>query len=363
MKVAMIGLRGIPAKSGGVEVVVENLAPELVKLGCEVTVYARTQYCNKNIKEYKGVKIRYMPTINTKYTEAIVHTFLSTIDCIFRDFDIVHYHAMGNALFSLDPRFFGKKTIVTLHGLDYEREKWGFFAKTYLKLCERLITFYPNKIISVSEKIKKHFKDNYNKDIHYIPNAVNIEKPKKLDKLKRFGIKKDNYILFLSRIVPEKGLDYLIPAFKKTNADVKLLIVGDATHTDDYFEKIKQLASNDKRIIFTGPLYGEEKAEAFTNALFFVLPSTIEGMPVVVLEAMSFGKCPLVSNIQENKDLVKEKYGITFKSKDTDDLKEKIEYMIRNKGKVKKIGIENKKMVKKKYNWEEIAKKTLEVYK
>jgi len=361
IRIAMIGLRGIPAKSGGVENVVENLAPLLVKLGADVTVYCRNPYCGERPASFKGVKLRYLPTINTKYTEALAHSFLSTFDVLFRKYDIIHYHAMANGPFAIIPRLTGKKTVVTLHGLDWQREKWGKLAKTYIKLSERMICAFPNKAISVSNKIKDYYKDKYNKEVVFIPNGVDIIKPRPISNLKKFGLKKDNYILFLSRIVPEKEVHTLIQAFKKINNNLKLVIAGDATHTEAYLEKVKKLAGNDKRIIFTGPLYGNDKAEAFSNARFFVLPSTIEGMPIVLLEAMSFGICPLVSNIKENRDVIKNS-GFSFKVRDVNDLESKMEFLIKNPAKAKKQGRLCKVIVKKDYQWENIAKKTLEVY-
>ncbi|MBN2459687.1 glycosyltransferase family 4 protein [Candidatus Woesearchaeota archaeon] len=362
MRIAMIGLRGIPAKSGGVENVVEHLAPLLVKLGCDVTVYCRNPYCKERPKEFKGVKLRYLPSINIKIGESISHSTFSTGDAIFRKYDIVHYHAMANGLFSFIPRIIGKKTVVTLHGLDYEREKWGMAAKAWLRMCEWCASKFPDKVISVSEKIMKHFKKTFKKDIYFIPNGVETFTPKPIRKLKRFGLKKDNYILFLSRIVPEKEVHTLIQAFKKTNTDLKLIIAGDATHTEAYLKQVKALAKKDKRIIFTGAIYGEEKIEAFSNARFFVLPSTIEGMPIVLLEAMSFGLCPLVSDIEENMDVVKD-FSFSFKVRDANDLKAKLEYIIKNPAITKKKGAVCKQVVKKYYQWETIAKQTLQVYK
>lgn len=362
MRIAMIGLRGIPAKSGGIENVVEHLAPLLVKLGADVTVYCRNPYCKERPKEFKGVKLRYLPSINIKIGESISHSTFSTGDAVFRKYDIVHYHAMANGLFSFIPRIIGKKTVVTLHGLDYEREKWGLTAKAWLRMCEFCTSKFPNKIISVSEKIMKHFKKTFNKDIVFIPNGVEIFTPKPISKLKRFGLKKDNYILFLSRIVPEKEVHTLIQAFRKTKTDLKLAIAGDATHTEAYLEKVKALAKNDKRIIFTGAIYGDDKIEAFSNARFFVLPSTIEGMPIVLLEAMSFGLCPLVSDIEENMDVVKS-HGASFKVRNIDDLKDKLEYLIKNPKITKAKGKQCKEIVRKHYQWNSIAKQTLEVYK
>jgi len=362
MKIAMIGLRGIPAKSGGVENVVEHLAPLLVKLGCDVTVYCRNPYCKEHPKSFRGVKLRYLPAINVKIGESLSHSTFSSMDSLVRNYDIVHYHAMANGLFSFVPRLVGKKTIVTLHGLDYEREKWGIPGKTWLRMCELCARFFPNKIISVSEKIKKHFKNKFHKEIVFIPNGVEVYKPEPIRKLKRFGLKKNNYVLFLSRIVPEKEVHTLVQAFKKLKTNLKLVIAGDATHTEAYLEKVKALAKNNKNIIFTGPLYGNDKIEAFSNARLFVLPSTIEGMPIVLLEAMSFSLCPLVSNIEENLDVVKNN-GFSFKVRDIIDLSKKLEYLINHPEITVAKGRACKKLVMKDYQWDAIAKKTLAVYK
>jgi glycosyltransferase involved in cell wall biosynthesis len=361
MKLAMIGLRGIPAKSGGVENVVEHLAPLLVELGAEVTVYCRNPYCKERPSSFKGVKLKYLPTLNLRETEALSHSLLSSFNAMFKDYDLVHYHAMANGPFAILPRAVGKKTIVTLHGLDWEREKWGPLAKAYLKLSERIICAFPNKVISVSNKIKDYYKEKYDKDIIYIPNGVDIAKPRPISNLKRFGLRRDNYILFLSRIVPEKGIHYLIKAFKGIKTDLKLVIAGDATHTEKYFEELKALAKGDKRIIFTGALYDEKKTEAFSNARFFVLPSTIEGMPIVLLEAMSFGLCPLTSDIEENLEVIGE-LGFSFKSRDVNDLKKKLEFMINNPSKAKKQGALCKELVKSKYQWKSIAQQTYNIY-
>jgi glycosyltransferase involved in cell wall biosynthesis len=361
MKIAMIGLRGIPAKTGGVENTIENLAPRLVKLGCDVTVYCRKQYCPERPKTFKGVKLKYLPTIDTKNTEVLSHSMFSTINALFKDYDLVHYHAMGNGLFSIIPRLKNKKTVVTLHGLDWEREKWGIVAKTFLKISQRAICKFPNKVISVSKKIKDYYKVNFNKDIEFIPNGVDIVKKKKINQLKRFKLEEDNYILFLSRLVPEKEIHTLINSFKKVHTTQKLVIAGDATHTVTYLKQIKELAKDDKRIIFTGPLYGIDKIEAFSNCSFFVLPSTIEGMPIVLLEAMSFGKCPLVSNINENLAVIEDN-GFSFKVKDEKDLQRMLEYMLLHNLEVKKKGIACKKIVQKYYSWDKIAKQTLKVY-
>jgi glycosyltransferase involved in cell wall biosynthesis len=363
LRIAMIGLRGIPAKSGGVEHVVENLSPLLVKLGAEVTVYCRTPYCKERPRDWKGVRLRYLPTINTKHFEAIMHTVLCTLDSLFRKYDIVHYHAMGNSLLSFAPRFFGKKTVVTLHGLDYEREKWGLVASIYLKICERLITMFPNRVISVSKKIKEHYLKEFKKEVEFIPNGVEVHGSRKLSALKKHLLQREGYILFLSRIVPEKGVHFLVEAFRKVDTDQKLVIVGDTTHTEKYLEELLELSKGDSRIIFTGPLYGNDKYEAFSNASLFVLPSTIEGMPIVLLEAMSFGLCPLVSDIRENMDVIEDRYGFSFRSRDVSDLKKQLESLMASPELRKKTGASARDMVMKRYRWEAVAEETFALYK
>jgi len=337
MKIAMIGLRGIPAKSGGVEHVVEHLAPLIAAAGHEVTVYCRTPYCPQQPAQYKGVKLRYFTTINTKHTETVVHSALCTFDACFANYDIVHYHAMGNGLFSLFPRIFGKKTVVTLHGLDYEREKWGRVATGFIKLNEWLVSFLPTSVISVSKKIQNRYRDAFGKEIEFIPNGIDILPRQKLGKISaELGIAPGNYILFLSRIVPEKGLHYLIDSFRKVDTGMNLVIAGDATHTDEYMEQVRKKAKGDPRIIFAGARYGDEKAQLFSNAYMFVLPSTIEGMPIVLLEAMSYGLCPLTSDIIENMDVTEGRYGKSFKSRDIKSLASEIELMIAQPEDVKK---------------------------
>lgn len=361
MKLSMIGLRGIPALSGGVENVVEHLAPLLVELGADVTVYCRKPYCKERPKQFKGVNLIYLPTINTKFLEAPIHSILATLHSLFTKADIITYHAMGNGIWSVIPRLFNKKTVVVMHGIDWQREKWNIIAKTFIKISERL-SMLSNKIISVSKKIKRYYKNNYKKHIEFIPNGVEIIKPEKISSLKRFNLKKDNYILFLSRIVPEKGVHFLIKAFKTIETETKLVIAGDATHTEDYLKEVKQLAKDDERIIFTGPLYGKEKYEAFSNAKLFILPSTIEGMPIVLLEAMSFGTPPLVSDITENLDVI-QNYGFKFKNKNIKDLKKQLTYLLKNPEKTKQAGKKCKQLIKEKYQWKTIAEEYFKVYK
>lgn len=361
LKIAHIGLRGIPATTGGIEAIVDNLSTETAKLGHEVTVYCRTPYCPERPKSYKGVKLIYLPTINTRVTETLVHTTLATLHAILKERpDVIHYHALANGFFSWIPKLFGIKTLITVHGLDWQREKWGPIAKMYIRFSEWVSTIGSDSIL-VSKKLKKYFDDAHGKPSHFIPNGVTIQKRVKLDQLKRFGIRKDEYLLFIARLVPEKGLDYLIPAFKNVQTNKKLIIAGDAEHMEQYKKKLRKEANSDPRIIFTGALTGQDKAEAFSNAYAFILPSTIEGMPVGLLEGMSYGLPCITSDIEENKDVIKDK-GYTFRSKDIADITHTIQHVIDNNKEAKTRGSQAKAEVKAEYQWPKIAQQTIHIY-
>ena len=312
MKIAMIGHKVVPSRLGGVEIVVEELSTRLVNLGHQVDIYNRKNK-NKLIKEYKGTKIITIPTINKKGIEALIYSFLASLKVIFGKYDIIHYHAEGPYVMIFIPHLFKIKTVVTIHGLDWKRSKWGTFATKYIKFGEKMAAKYADEIIVLSKNVQKYFKKTYNRRTTFIPNGVNeaiVKKPKIIKE--KYNLSNKEYILFLARIVPEKGLQYLIEAYKNINTNVKLVIAGASSQTDNFYNDIKKKVSDDKRIIMTGHVEGELLEELYSNCLLYVLPSDIEGLPISLLEAMSYGCNTLVSNIEENKQIVKN-YGNTFK--------------------------------------------------
>lgn len=368
MKIAMIGHKRIPSREGGVEVVVEELATRLVKKGHKVDVYNRKgknvqdKHADKDkrkLKEYKGVKIITIPTINKKGIDALLYSFFATIRALFGKYDVLHYHAEGSCAMLWIPHLFKKKIVVTIHGLDWQRSKWGGFATKYIKFGEKLATKYANEIIVLSKGVQKYFKDTYNRDTVFIPNGVNKAVMRKADIIKKYGLEKDNYILFLARIVPEKGLHYLIEAFKQIDTDKKLVIAGGASHTNDYLEKIKKMASDDKRIIMTGFVQGQELEELFSNCYLYCLPSDVEGMPLSLLEAMSYGKRCIISDISENLE-VAGKFAIPFKKSNIEDLKEKIIQVLNNEMKQRQEEIQEH--ILKICDWDAVTKKTERLY-
>lgn len=369
MKIAMIGHKRIPSREGGVEVVVEELSTRLVKEGHQVDVYNRkgknvqdknADKENKKLKQYKGVKIITIPTINKKGIDALIYSFFASIRVLFGKYDIIHYHAEGPCAMLWIPHLFRKRIIVTIHGLDWQRSKWRGFATKYIKFGEKMAVKYADRIIVLSENVKRYFKETYNRNTDFIPNGVNKPIIKDVNIInKKWNLEKDKYILFLARIVPEKGLHYLIDAYKQVKTDKKLVIAGGASHTNDYLQEIKKKVADDNRIIMTGFVQGEELEELYSNCYLYCLPSDIEGMPISLLEAMSYGRNCLVSDIEENVQVTKD-YATRFKKSDIKDIKNKLEECLQ--GKHRKQSKEITEFILNKYNWEEVVKKTELLY-
>lgn len=361
MKIAMIGQKGIPSRAGGIEIHVEELGRRLVKRGCNVDVYCRKGYCDQSDNDI-GVNTIFAPYINTKHLDAISHTFFSTIKALTRRTDIFHYHALGPSTLAFIPRLFGKKVICTVHGLDWQRGKWGFGATRFLKFGEFATAKFSNETINVSCNLVDYYIRKYGKKTHYIPNgtvANNYRSPKII--LEKYGLERDTYILFLARLVPEKGAHYLIEAYNGLKTEKKLVIAGGSSHSNKYFDELKKLAERSNKIIFTGFVKGEELLELYSNAYVYVLPSDIEGMPISLLEAMSFGNCCVTSDIAENTDVIGD-YGYTFCKGNPVGLKNVLQELLNDQEKVFKVRNIVKEYIIHKYNWDNITEQTLRLY-
>ena len=367
MKIAMIGHKRIPSREGGVEIVVEELSTRLVKKGHQVDVYNRkgnnvadNNIKTKKIKNYKGVNIITIPTINKKGLDALIYSFFASIVASFKKYDCLHYHAEGSCAMLWIPHLFRKRIVVTIHGLDWQRTKWGGFATKYIKFGEKLAAKYADEIIVLSKGVQKYFKDTYNRDTNFIPNGVNIPEIKEPNIIKeKYNLNGNDYILFLARIVPEKGLHYLIDAYNQIKTDKKLVIAGGASHTNDYYKEIQEKVKGNKNIIMTGFVQGEELEELYSNCYLYCLPSDIEGMPISLLEAMSYGKNCLVSDIEENTQVCG-KYGHTFKKGNVQDLKEKLDSLLKEDKLIDANILKN--YVIEKYHWDKIVDKTVKTY-
>ena len=370
MKIAMLGHKRIPSREGGVEIVVEELSTRMAKKGNEVTCYNRggkhvmdKGQKQEDIKEYKGVKIKKVFTIDKKGLAAMTSSFFATLKALFSKTEVVHYHAEGPCAWMWIIKFFSKKRIIaTIHGLDWQRAKWGGFATKYIKYGEKVAVKYADEIIVLSKNVQDYFKKEYNRDTKFIPNGVSkpdILKPNIIKE--KYKLEKDSYILFLGRIVPEKGLHYLIDAYKKIKTEKKLVIAGGASDTDSYFNELKDKAKGNDKIIFTGFVQGKELDELYSNAYIYCLPSDLEGMPLSLLEAMSYGNCCLTSDIPECATVLEDK-GVTFKKSDLEDLKAKLEELLKKQKLVEKYKKESQDYILERYNWDDVVDKTLKLY-
>lgn len=366
MKIAMFGHKQIPSREGGVEIVVEELATGMVERGHSVTCYnrksKRVRGQKKNrVREYEGIKIQEVFTINRKGIAAMTSSLIASIKAGFGRFQLVHIHAEGPAFFCFIPHLLGKKVIVTIHGLDWNRAKWGGFAKWYIKAGEKNAVKFADEMIVLSEGLKEYFLKEYGREVTFIPNGVRRPIHREIGEIEKYGLKKDGYILYLGRIVPEKGEDYLVKAFRELATDKKLVIAGGISDSDAYSQKLKKLANGDDRIVFTGFVEGRVLEELYSNALIYCLPSDLEGMPLSLLEALSYGNCCVVSDIAECTEVVGDK-AVVFRKSDVDDLKDKLSDLLENREKIERYRKDAADYVCNKYIWDDVVERTLRLY-
>ena len=319
MKVAMIGHKDFPSRSGGVEVVVGALSTSLVKRGYDVTVYNRGLQKGHNVYDVDGVHVRRIFTLKKPALNATIYSFLATFDAIFRGYDVIHYHAIGPSVPLFIAKLFHKHTVCTVHGLNWRVDKWGGFASWYLKLGEKVAAKYADDLIVLSEGEWNYFLENYNRSAILIPNAVRFYKPHACSIIReKYGLEKEGYILYVGRISPEKGPLDLVEGYLKSHTDKKLVLAGPMTECE-YCEQVKERIRGNPNIVYTGYVVGDTLKELYSNCGLFVLPSHTEGLSLSLLEALSIGAKCLVSDIPEN-TTVTDKYGTSFKVEDTDSL-------------------------------------------
>ena len=368
MKIAFIGQKGIPAIWGGIETHVEEIAARLAKRGHHVDVYVRDWYTPKDNIFYRNINLKHIFCIHTKYLDAITHSFNSSINALFNFYDIIHYQAMGPTLTSWIPKIFKKKVISTIHSFDYEAGKWGRLAKMVLRISEKFALTIPSKTIVIAQYLEDIYKSKGYKTV-YIPNGVNILDYRKANIItKEYNLKGKDYILYMGRLVKEKRCDWLINAFKKLDSsgknNLKLVIAGGSSSTDEYVKKLIKMGKKNKKLIFTNYVTGLKKEELLSNALLFILPSYLEGLPITILEASSYGVPCLVSDIIGHKELICEGVnGFFFLNDNYFNLESKLKEVLSYPDeKLQKIGMSAKENVVKKYNWDYIVDQTEKLY-
>ncbi len=361
MKIFVTGTRGLPDIPGGVEKHCQELYPRIVAKGHEVTLSTRTPYVTERLDAWEGVKLVHTHAPRKKSIEAIVHTFLSVLKARLSNPDVVHVHAVGPSLLVPFARLLGLKVVVTNHGPDYDRQKWGGAAKAMLRLGEKLGGIFANEVIVISRVIEDIIQKRCKRGSNLIYNGVTL--PTQSDKtceLERFGIQPGNYLLAVARFVPEKGLHDLVDAFKRLPGDCQLVLAGDADHESEYSRSLKIKAASDPRIILTGYIGGETLNQVYSQARLFVLPSYHEGLPIALLEAMSYGLPVLVSDIPANKevDLPEERF---FRCGDVDDLTRNLASLLA-KELSESEQTDLRALIVEKYDWDKIALQTIDVY-
>lgn len=369
LKIAMVGHKHVPSREGGIEIVVEELSTRMAAKGYDVTLYNRgghhvsgKEFDSQKLSEYKGVKLTSVPTIERKGLAALSSSFFGALNVAFSRYDVVHFHAEGSCAFLWIPKFFGKRCIATIHGLDWQREKWkGGIGSKFIHYGEKVAVKHADEIIVLSKGVQEYFQNEYGRKTVLIPNGVNKPEVVEADEIKsRWGLEKDSYILFLGRIVPEKGLRYLVEAYRGLKTDKKLVVAGGSSDTDKFVKKLRELGS--ENVIFTGFVSGRALDELYSNCYIYCLPSDLEGMPLSLLEAMSYGDCCVVSDIDECASVVEDKAVIMKKSNVTD-LREKLQMLCDEPETVQKYKSEAAEFILKKYGWDDIVERTLDLYK
>jgi glycosyltransferase involved in cell wall biosynthesis len=359
----MIGLRGIPATYGGIEAAVEGLSVELARRGHSVTVYGRSAYCPAELREYRGVRVRRLPQINTKHLEAASHTLVASAVALIRGrHDVLHLHATGPALFSVIPRLARTACVATVQGLDWQREKWGPLASRVLRMGAYAAVTVPHETIVVSRALQRSLRERYPCDPVYIPNG--IDETVLEDGQPVRDVAAGDFILFLGRLVPEKGVHTLIDAYRRLDTSTPLVIAGPESHSQDYLDELRRLVAGDARIRLIGPRYGAEKAWLLQNASVFVQPSTVEGLPIALLEAIAGGRFTIVSDIPENTEVVTRgdhRHGLVFKTGDAGDLAARLANALANPRREQEAD-ECRREVLSEYTWPRLAADTERVY-
>lgn len=370
LKIAVFGHKRIPSREGGVEIVVEELGTRMVQRGHQVTCYSRrghhvsgAEFDKGTLREYKGIQNRPVWTVNKRGIAAVTSSFSAALSAAFSKANVVHIHAEGPAFMCWIPKLFGKRVIVTVHGLDWQREKWrGSFGAKFILAGEKMAVRFADEIIVLSRNAQKHFKDTYGRETIWIPNGVARPEVREADEIaQHYGLEKDSYVLFLGRLVPEKGIHYLIEAFRQVDTGKKLVIAGGASDTDAYTRELKAMAAKDERVLFTGFVHGQRLEELYSNAYVYVLPSDVEGMPLSLLEAMSYGKCCLTSDIKECTEVTGAQ-GVTFRKADVADLAEKLQQLCDNVDIVRKYQAQAADYICQRYNWDTVVEQTLALY-
>jgi glycosyltransferase involved in cell wall biosynthesis len=360
MRIAMIGIKAIPARFGGFETAVDELSRGLVRLGHSVRVYNRSAMSTLSEPSYDGVELVNLPTLKSKNLSTIVHAFLCTLHVLFFRVDVVHYFTTGVTLFAPLPRLFGMKVVCSVDGTDWQRAKWGRFPRWYLRFSEKLAVLFCQGLISDSKDVMRYYKESYGAASSCIVYGTSEHRSQRNDVLDRFQLAPRSYILFVGRLVPENNIHHLIRAFEKTSTDHKLVIVGDDPWERDYVHSLKSCV--DPRVVFTGGVYGDGYAQLQQNAYFFVLPDEVGGTHPALVEAMGYGNCVLVNDTPSNREVVSDA-GFHYRGAEGElDLQRKMQELLDAPELVAAYRIRARQRAQTAYRWENVVLQHARLY-
>lgn len=352
MKIAIMGIRGIPANYGGFETFAEELSTRLVQKGHEVTVYGRTNIINYKDRTYKGVEIVLLPTISHKYFDTVAHTFLCVLHSFRRKFDVILICNSANAVFSIVPRLSGKKVAINVDGLEWQRDKWNVAGKLFYRVSEFLSTIFSDQVVTDSIFIREYYLKRFRKFSTFIPYGAPTKKEPTTEVLDTFKVKPERYILYVSRMEPENNAHLVVKAFEHVKTDLNLVMVGDAPYSTDYIKQLK--STKDHRIIFTGYVFGKGYREFQSHAYMYVQATEVGGTHPALLEGMGFGNCVLANDVPEHREVIRDA-GPYFKTSDWKDLRDKMQYLVDHPEIVKQYQEKAVARIKEAYTWDRIS--------
>lgn len=353
MKIAMLGGRGVPARYSGSETCIEEVGARLVERGHEVIVYCRRHNSQTNAKSFKGMKRVVLPSVNTKSLDTLSHDLVSLVhNLVSERADVLHFHGMGNSLFLPWLKLMPGKTVITVDGPDWERPKWGWLARKVLKFSARLGVSMADAIIIDSLVSQRYYRERFGKETTYIPYGADVIETRSSDALVDYGLEERGYLLFVGRLVPDKGVHFLIEAFEGLKTDLELVIVGDSPLFPEYVQRLK--STQDPRIKFLGYVFGEPYRQLCAHAFAYVQPSLVEGTSPALLAAMGAGNCVIVNSIPENLETIGDA-GLSFARNDPRDLRRVLQTLLDRPDVVERYRIKARQRVKEVYNWDRIT--------
>jgi len=352
MKIAIMGIRGIPANYGGFETFAEELAPRLVERGHEVTVYGRSNNIKHPGKYYRGVRLVILPTLAHKYFDTVAHTFLCVLHSLKERYDAVLICNSANSAFAWIPRLASQKVALNVDGLEWKRQKWNKLGKMYYKMSERIATFTPNEVVTDARDIEKYYLQTYNRRSTFIPYGAPVERVHTSEVLARLGVAPRQYVLYVSRLEPENNAHLVVQAYEKARTDFPLLIVGDAPYSADYIRELK--STKDPRIVFTGYIFGQGYRELQSNAYFYIQATEVGGTHPALIESMGHGNCVLANDVPEHREVLAEA-GLYFTTHGAEDLSTKIQMLLDQPQLVEKYRALAVRRIAENYTWDKIT--------